>query len=132
MYLLQRHGFFAAAEAWLGRHLDWLPMIKPQALGIILRHLAQILTPPLDRLFSVHSIGYRKGRSREDAVEGIRAALADANPGIPESAIGVKLSPRGWLEEIRLCYAKTFRPTRCNAARFGAKDAAPAKIWRGL
>ena len=72
--------------------------------------------------------------SREEPLTAgrIRAALADANPGIPESAIGVKLSPRGWLEEIRLCYAKTFRPTRCNAARFGAKDAAPAKIWRGL
>ncbi len=72
--------------------------------------------------------------SREEPLTAgrIRAALADANPGIPESAIGVKLSPRGWLEEIRLCYAKTFRPTRCTPSRFGAKDAAPAKIWRGL
>lgn len=40
MYLLQRYGVFAAAEAWLGRHLDWLPMIRPQALGIVLLHLA--------------------------------------------------------------------------------------------
>ena len=72
--------------------------------------------------------------SREDGLTAgrIRAALADANPGIPANAIGVKLSPRGWLEEVRLCYAKTFRPTRCTAARFGAKDSAPAKIWRGL
>lgn len=72
--------------------------------------------------------------SREDNLTAgrIRAAFADANPGIPESAIGVRLNARGWLEEIRLCYAKSFRPTRCTASRFGAKDAAPAKIWRGL
>jgi ribonuclease T2 len=62
----------------------------------------------------------------------IRAAFADANPWVPENAIGVKLNARGWLEEIRLCYAKTFRPARCTAQRFGARDSAPAKIWRGL
>jgi ribonuclease T2 len=62
----------------------------------------------------------------------IRAAFADANPGWPERAIGVKLTERGWLEEIRLCYAKSFHPAPCDARRWGAKDAAPAKIWRGL
>lgn len=62
----------------------------------------------------------------------IRAAFADANPDWPESAIGVKLSPRGWLEEIRLCYSRSFHPARCAPARRGAKDAAPARIWRGL
>jgi ribonuclease T2 len=62
----------------------------------------------------------------------IRAAFADANPSVPASAIGVKLNARGWLEEVRLCYAKTFRPVRCTPSRFGAKDSAQAKIWRGL
>jgi len=40
--------------------------------------------------------------SREDALTAgrIRAAFADTNPGIPESAIGTKLNARGWLEEI--------------------------------
>lgn len=72
--------------------------------------------------------------SREDSLTAgrIRAAFADANPGIPESAIGVKLNDRGWLEEVRLCYAKTFRPARCTASRRGAGDSAAAKIWRGL
>jgi len=72
--------------------------------------------------------------SREESLTAgrIRAAFADANPGIPESAIGIKLNGRGWLEEIRLCYAKTFRPVRCSASRWGAKDGAAAKIWRGL
>ena len=72
--------------------------------------------------------------SREDDLTAgrIRAAFADANPGIPASAIGVMLNDRGWLEEIRLCYAKSFRPARCPVARRGARDSAPAQIWRGL
>ena len=72
--------------------------------------------------------------SREDGLTAgrIRSAFADANLAWPESAIGVRLNERGWLEEIRLCYSKTFRPARCPASRWGARNAAPAKIWRGL
>lgn len=72
--------------------------------------------------------------SREDGLTAghIRAAFAAENPGWPVSAIGVKLNARGWLEELRLCYSARFRPTRCTAARLGAKDSAPAKIWRGI
>lgn len=62
----------------------------------------------------------------------IRAAFADANPEWPESAVGVHLNPRGWLEEIRLCYSKRFRPAPCTGSRRGARDSAPTKIWRGL
>lgn len=72
--------------------------------------------------------------SREEGLTAgrIRAAFADANPEWPEAAIAVMLSPRGWLEEIRLCYSKTFHPVRCPPARRGAKDNTPAQIWRGL
>ena len=72
--------------------------------------------------------------SREDDLTAgrIRAAFADANPGIPASAVGVKLNERGWLQELRLCYDRRFRPTRCDNARFGARDGVAAKIWRGL
>lgn len=72
--------------------------------------------------------------SREEGLTAgrIRAAFADANPGWREEAIGVMLNGGEWLEEIRLCYGKTFRPARCSPARWGARDAAPAKIWRGL
>lgn len=72
--------------------------------------------------------------SREEGLTAgrIRAAFADANLAWPESAIGVKLNSRGWLEEIRLCYSKTFRPARCTPSRWGAKDEVAAKIWRGL
>ena len=72
--------------------------------------------------------------SREDALTAgrIREAFASANRGIPASAVGVKLNERGWLEELRLCYDSRFRPRRCDAARYGARDTAAAKIWRGL
>lgn len=72
--------------------------------------------------------------SREDNLTAgrIRAAFADANPGWREEAIGVKLNARGWLEELRLCYNKRFRPVRCSPSRWGARDSAPAQIWRGL
>ncbi|MEL6528789.1 MAG: ribonuclease T [Pseudomonadota bacterium] len=62
----------------------------------------------------------------------IRQAFADANGGWSASQIGVKLNRDGWLEEIRLCYGKRFRPTRCDDRRYGARDGARAKIWRGL
>lgn len=62
----------------------------------------------------------------------IRRTFAVANPGWREDGVGVYLNDRGWLEELRLCYSKRFRPTRCDRARLGAKDDVKAKIWRGL
>ena len=65
MYLLQRYGAFAAAEAWLGRHLDWLPMIRPQALGVILLHLAAEFGAALGAAGSALQTG---GLATEDVV----------------------------------------------------------------
>lgn len=62
----------------------------------------------------------------------IRRAFSGANSGIAPEDIGVELDARGWLEEIRICYGKDFRPRACNARRLGARDGAPAMIWRGL
>lgn len=72
--------------------------------------------------------------SREDDLTAgrIRQAFADANPGWSASQVGVKLNERGWLQEIRLCYGARFGPTRCDDRRYGARDGATAKIWRGL
>lgn len=72
--------------------------------------------------------------SREDDLTAgtIRTRFVDANPGWTREAVGVKLNARGWLQELRLCYDKRFMPKACNRARFGARDAAKAKIWRGL
>lgn len=62
----------------------------------------------------------------------IREAIASANPGWRAEAIGIVLNERGWLEELRLCYAKDFMPTACGKRRFGPPDAATVKVWRGL
>lgn len=72
--------------------------------------------------------------SREEGLTAgrIRQAFADANRGWSAGQIGVKLNRDGWLEEIRLCYGKRFRPTRCDDRRYGARDGVRAKIWRGL
>ena len=72
--------------------------------------------------------------SREDALTAgrIREAFVSANKGWFAEAVGVHLNERGWLEELRLCYNKRFRPARCDRARFGAGDGVKAKIWRGM
>ncbi|MEM7701325.1 MAG: ribonuclease T [Pseudomonadota bacterium] len=96
---------------------------KPETYFGVTRVLWESLRiPEYDRIS--HEDGLTAGR--------IRRAFAEANPGIPASAVGVKLNQRGWLQELRICYSKRFRPTRCNDRRFGAKDTAKAKIWRGL
>lgn len=72
--------------------------------------------------------------SRERALTAgfLRARFVDANPGWSERAVGIQLSERGWLREIRLCYDRRFMPRACDRARSGARDAAAVKIWRGL
>lgn len=63
------------------------------------------------------------------------AALAEAfatyNEGLPASAVRVKLNERGWLEEVRICLGKRFRPEACPRFIDGARDKATVKIWRG-
>ncbi|MEP2735333.1 MAG: ribonuclease T [Erythrobacter sp.] len=81
-----------------------------------------LLIPDYDRL------SRRKGLTAGD----IRGALADANGGWERQHIGVKLNSKGWLQELRLCYNKRFRPAPCESGRFGAADGDRAKIWRGL
>lgn len=96
---------------------------RPETYFAITRVLWEALrVPEYDRI------------SREDNLTAgrIRQAFADANPGLAPSAVGVKLNQRGWLQELRVCYNRRFRPARCDAARYGAKDGARAKIWRGL
>ena len=72
--------------------------------------------------------------SREEGLTAgrIREAFASANPGWEPNMVGVKLNRRGWLQELRLCYGKRFRPARCDSRTFGPRDGMRAKIWRGL
>ena len=60
----------------------------------------------------------------------LRKALRDTTPFLPVSAIRVKANPRGWLQEVQLCYGKDFMPASC--AEAGMPDSAPLKIWRSF
>ncbi len=61
-----------------------------------------------------------------------RRAFAAANPGLEHDMILVKTNGRGWLEEVRLCLAKNFRPRRCAAHNPRQRANRTIKIWRGL
>lgn len=74
----------------------------------------------------------RLSRQRGLTAGQIRQTFADANPGWEPRNVGLKFNERGWLQEMRLCYGKDFMPARCDSARRGPRDSAPAKIWRGL
>ncbi|MEP2103857.1 MAG: ribonuclease T [Parasphingorhabdus sp.] len=61
----------------------------------------------------------------------LRQAFAAANDGLGTDMIRLKVNGRGWLEEVRLCLGKSFRPQRCPRNMRGLKDDRPVKIWRG-
>lgn len=65
MYALQRLGAFAALEAWLAGHMDWLAFLKPQAVGIIVLHFAAELGAALGAAGSLLEAG---GLSARDVV----------------------------------------------------------------
>ncbi len=57
MYVLQRAGFFAEAEIWLSEHVEWLSFLKPQAMGIIVLHLAAELGAALSAAGAIFNDG---------------------------------------------------------------------------
>ena len=57
MYLLQTYGWFGAAQDWLAGHADRLSFLKPQALGIIVLHLAAETGAALSAAGSVFNTG---------------------------------------------------------------------------
>jgi ribonuclease T2 len=62
---------------------------------------------------------------------GLAEAFANGNDGLPASAVKSKTNQRGWLEEVRICLDKKFKPAACPAFVRGAPDKAEVKIWRG-
>ncbi|GAA4642344.1 hypothetical protein GCM10023115_05170 [Pontixanthobacter gangjinensis] len=72
--------------------------------------------------------------SRNDALTAgnLRDAFVAGNPEWPREAVGIDINRRGWLQELRLCYGKDFRPVKCDARRIGPRDNVKIKIWRGL
>ncbi len=61
----------------------------------------------------------------------LRNAFAAVNDGLEPSHIRLKINQRGWLQEVRLCLAKNFRPTRCPSNMRMARPESQIKIWRG-
>ncbi len=74
----------------------------------------------------------RLSRKEDLNADDVREWFLAANRGWRRDAIGITLNERGWLEEMRLCYDKRFRPAPCDTRRFGPKAATPVRIWRGL
>jgi ribonuclease T2 len=74
----------------------------------------------------------RLARSDELTAGQVREAFAQANSRIEPAHVGLVVNPRGWLEEMRLCYDRNLMPAACDARRFGPADSAPVRIWRGL
>lgn len=58
----------------------------------------------------------------------LRTAFRAATPLLTATAIRVRTNPRGWLEEVHVCYGKDLRPSPCEDR--GADDSAPLRIWR--
>lgn len=53
MFFLQHYGYFALFEAWMTEHAGFLSFIKPQAMGIVLLHIAAELGAALSAAGSV-------------------------------------------------------------------------------
>ena len=60
-----------------------------------------------------------------------RNAFAAAKEGLQPDMLRLKINQRGWLQEVKLCLGKSFRPTRCPGYMRAVKDDAEVKIWRG-
>lgn len=57
--------------------------------------------------------------------------FAEYNEGLPSSAVTVKTSRNGWLEEVRICLGRDFKPRSCPAFNRLAPARTAIKIWRG-
>ena len=60
-----------------------------------------------------------------------RDAFAAVNDGLEPNMIRLKINRRDWLEEVRLCLGRSFRPRRCPSHMKAVRDDKPVKIWRG-
>ncbi len=70
--------------------------------------------------------------SRQKLTAGqFRNAFAAANEGLGPEMMRLKINRRGWLQEVRLCLARNFRPRRCPAHMQAVQDSLEVKIWRG-
>lgn len=69
-------------------------------------------------------------RRRPTAAD-IRRAFAEENRGLPVDAVAILANRRQWLQEVRICLGRDFRPRACPREDRGADDPVPVRIWRG-
>lgn len=60
-----------------------------------------------------------------------RDAFAAVNDGLRPDMMRLKVNRRGWLQEVRLCLGKSFKPKRCPATMQSVKSDRQIRIWRG-
>lgn len=61
----------------------------------------------------------------------LRGAFAAENEGLGPDMVRLKVNRRGWLQEVRICLGKNFRPRRCPVHMRPVDGDRPVKIWRG-
>ena len=83
--------------------------------------------PDMDRLSRQ---GSKEGETPLNAAR-LAEAFASTNEGLSAKAIKVKTNRKFWLEEMRICLDKKFKPQACPAFVKGAPDKAEVKVWRG-
>ncbi|MFN3818828.1 ribonuclease T2 family protein [Blastomonas sp.] len=62
----------------------------------------------------------------------LRREIARINPGMPTDAVTVRSNARGWLQEVRICLGRDYRPRACPAYVRQPRGDTPLKVWRGL
>ncbi len=73
----------------------------------------------------------KMSRDQNLTVGTFRLNFARANPGIRPEMIQVAKGRENWLDEVRICLAKNFKPQRCPAHVRMPPDRSKLKIWRG-
>ena len=73
----------------------------------------------------------RMSRDRNLTVGTFRLNFARANKGIRPDMIQIAKSKENWLDEVRICLAKDFKPQRCPSHVRMPSDRSKLKIWRG-
>jgi ribonuclease T2 len=61
----------------------------------------------------------------------IAEKFAELNEGLPVNTIAVKTNTKGWLQEVRICLGRNFKPRRCPTFTRMAPPETTIKIWRG-
>ena len=99
---------------------------KPETYFGAAKLLFQALTFP-----DMHRLSRQGEKDGLVTAKVLADAFADNNDGLPANAIRVQTNRKGWLEEVRICLDRKFKPEACPAFAKGAPEKAQIKIWRG-